>query len=220
MNNNAFAYDPIAHQTMSRDSTTSYVSRPHNLFNMQEGGQRGLDGDPHTMSLVFDQQQPFSMPLYQYDPQLRNRQMFFPPQPHAAQTNNDAFYVNAPCPQAPVIADEYAASQGRTNGKYQPNPGSRQPADMEEISEEEKERQRVKREKNRIAAAKCRNRRREQLESLEKETEQLERENKNKRDILRLLQEEKENLTKALEDHEPKCTKTIAYEHKSNPQLV
>ena len=52
------------------------------------------------------------------------------------------------------------------------------------------------------------------------ETEQLERENKNKRDIVRLLQEEKENLAKVLEDHESKCGNLIIYDPKSNPQLA
>lgn len=112
---NNYAYDHLNHPNMTRDNSP-YVTRQPNLFNMPDG-QRTLETDPHAMSLVFEQQQPFSMPLYQYDTQLRNRQMFFQAQPHNS-TNNDAFYVNTACPQPvlPGTVDDYV---GRNNGKYQ-----------------------------------------------------------------------------------------------------
>ena len=172
MNNNGISsYGSYDHQSMMNraDTTASFVSRPHNqLFNMQpDNGQRPgphvVDPvDTHTMSLVFDQQQaPFAMPLYQYDSQLRSRQMFFPhpqaqpppPQPQQQQQqqqqqqNEPNFYVNGVAAAAaaaaacapPIITDEYST---RGQGQYQGsngggsnsggNGGGRQ--DMEEVS--------------------------------------------------------------------------------------
>jgi len=152
-----------------------------------------------------DHQRSFYHPYDQLSSRGNPQQMFFAGNPHVG--TGDAPYYIAP-PHAATLGGLEHHGGGFGGGKF-PNMGGsnmRVMHEIEEISEEEKERQRVKREKNRIAAAKCRNRRREQLESLEKETEMLERENKSKRELLRVLKEEKDNLQRALQFHESKCT--------------
>ncbi|XP_042274998.1 fos-related antigen 1a [Thunnus maccoyii] len=73
------------------------------------------------------------------------------------------------------------------------------------LSHEEVERRRVRRERNKLAAAKCRNRRRELTESLQQETDQLEDEKSNLQKEIAELQKEKEKLELVLEAHRPIC---------------
>ncbi|XP_059202552.1 fos-related antigen 1a [Centropristis striata] len=75
----------------------------------------------------------------------------------------------------------------------------------EHLSHEEMERRKVRRERNKLAAAKCRNRRRELTDTLQKETEQLEDEKSTLQKEIAALQKEKDKLELVLEAHRPIC---------------
>ncbi|KAM8847611.1 protein c-Fos-like [Synchiropus picturatus] len=75
----------------------------------------------------------------------------------------------------------------------------------EQPSKEEEERRRIRRERNKIAAAKCRNRRRELIDTLQAETDQLEDEKCALQSEVADLMKEKENLEQILASHRPSC---------------
>ncbi|XP_036403484.1 fos-related antigen 1a [Megalops cyprinoides] len=73
------------------------------------------------------------------------------------------------------------------------------------LSPEDLEKRKLRRERNKIAAARCRNRRRELTESLQKETEELEADKARLQKEIANLQKEKERLQLVLEAHRPIC---------------
>ncbi|XP_015279411.1 PREDICTED: fos-related antigen 1 [Gekko japonicus] len=75
----------------------------------------------------------------------------------------------------------------------------------EHLTPEEEERRRMRRERNKLAAAKCRNRRKELTDSLQSETDQLESEQSTLRKEIAELQKQKERLELVLEAHRPIC---------------
>ncbi|KAK1154959.1 fos-related antigen 1-like [Acipenser oxyrinchus oxyrinchus] len=70
---------------------------------------------------------------------------------------------------------------------------------------EEAERRRVRRERNKLAAAKCRNRRRELTDTLQTETEKLESDKAALQKEVSELEKEKEKLELVLQAHRPIC---------------
>ncbi|XP_029281330.1 proto-oncogene c-Fos-like [Cottoperca gobio] len=72
-------------------------------------------------------------------------------------------------------------------------------------SKEEEERRRIRRERNKIAAAKCRNRRRELIDTLQAETDMLEDEKSALQMEIADLLKEKERLEQVLVSHKPSC---------------
>ncbi|XP_030577166.1 proto-oncogene c-Fos-like [Archocentrus centrarchus] len=75
----------------------------------------------------------------------------------------------------------------------------------EQPSKEEEERRRIRRERNKIAAAKCRNRRKELIETLQAETDTLEEEKSTLETEIANLMKEKERLEHVLASHKPSC---------------
>ncbi|CDQ71916.1 unnamed protein product [Oncorhynchus mykiss] len=75
----------------------------------------------------------------------------------------------------------------------------------EQLTPEEEEKRRVRRERNKLAAAKCRNRRRELTEMLQGETEELEEEKSDLQKEIETLQKEKDKLEFMLVAHNPMC---------------
>ncbi|XP_060610101.1 fos-related antigen 2 isoform X1 [Anolis sagrei] len=73
------------------------------------------------------------------------------------------------------------------------------------LSPEEEEKRRIRRERNKLAAAKCRNRRRELTEKLQAETEELEEEKSILQKEIAELEKEKEKLKFMLMAHTPMC---------------
>ncbi|XP_061900250.1 fos-related antigen 1a [Entelurus aequoreus] len=73
------------------------------------------------------------------------------------------------------------------------------------MSQEEAERRRIRRERNKMAAAKCRNRRRELTDSLQNETDELEEEKSQLQKEIADLEKQKEKLELVLEAHRPIC---------------
>ncbi|KAM7000506.1 fos-related antigen 1a [Tautogolabrus adspersus] len=83
--------------------------------------------------------------------------------------------------------------------------GSTRRRNDEHLSHEEKERRRIRRERNKLAAAKCRNRRRELTDTLQNETDQLEDEKSRLQKEIAELQKEKDKLELVFEAHRPIC---------------
>ncbi|XP_053568625.1 fos-related antigen 2 isoform X2 [Bombina bombina] len=75
----------------------------------------------------------------------------------------------------------------------------------EQLSPEEEEKRRVRRERNKLAAAKCRNRRRELTDKLQAETEKLEHEKSGLQKEIAELQKEKDKLEFMLVAHSSMC---------------
>ncbi|KAM9318998.1 protein FosB isoform 1-T1 [Pholidichthys leucotaenia] len=73
------------------------------------------------------------------------------------------------------------------------------------LTPEEEEKRRVRRERNKLAAAKCRNRRRELTDRLQSETDLLEEEKAELEAEISELQKEKERLEFVLVAHQPNC---------------
>uniref|UniRef100_A0A3B3ZRB4 BZIP domain-containing protein n=1 Tax=Periophthalmus magnuspinnatus TaxID=409849 RepID=A0A3B3ZRB4_9GOBI len=86
----------------------------------------------------------------------------------------------------------------------------------EQLSPEEEEKRRVRRERNKLAAAKCRNRRRELTEMLQGETEKLEEEKADLQKEIETLQKEKDKLEFMLVAHNPVCKLPIDDRHQTN----
>ncbi|KAK5614378.1 Fos- antigen 2 [Crenichthys baileyi] len=83
----------------------------------------------------------------------------------------------------------------------------------EQLTPEEEEKRRVRRERNKLAAAKCRNRRRELTEMLQGETEKLEEEKADLQKEIESLQKEKDKLEFMLVAHNPVCKLPIEERH-------
>ncbi|XP_052435770.1 protein c-Fos-like [Carassius gibelio] len=75
----------------------------------------------------------------------------------------------------------------------------------EQLSPEEEEKKRIRRERNKMAAAKCRNRRRELTDTLQAETDQLEEDKAALQAEIESLLKEKERLEYVLASHKPLC---------------
>ncbi|XP_053142859.1 protein c-Fos [Hemicordylus capensis] len=75
----------------------------------------------------------------------------------------------------------------------------------EQLTPEEEEKRRIRRERNKMAAAKCRNRRRELTDTLQSETDQLEEEKSALQTEIANLLKEKEKLEFILAAHRPAC---------------
>ncbi|XP_061089351.1 fos-related antigen 1a isoform X2 [Conger conger] len=73
------------------------------------------------------------------------------------------------------------------------------------LSQDDLEKRRIRRERNKMAAAKCRNRRRELTDTLQKETDELEGDKSRLQKEIAELQKEKEKLELVLEAHRPIC---------------
>ncbi|XP_077398012.1 protein FosB isoform X4 [Festucalex cinctus] len=84
------------------------------------------------------------------------------------------------------------------------------------LTPEEEEKRRVRRERNKLAAAKCRNRRRELTDRLQSETDILEEEKAELEAEICELQKEKERLEFVLVAHQPNCK--ILYQEQTQPQ--
>ncbi|MFT7803477.1 protein fosB isoform X1 [Arapaima gigas] len=88
----------------------------------------------------------------------------------------------------------------------------------ETLTPEEEEKRRVRRERNKLAAAKCRNRRRELTDRLQSETDILEEEKAELEAEISELQKEKERLEFVLVAHQPGCK--IPYHEEQVPSQL
>ncbi|XP_056333117.1 protein c-Fos [Danio aesculapii] len=113
----------------------------------------------------------------------------------------------------PTIITSVSPSQGRTDSN---EPAKSKPAGnkakcaarkskSEQLSPEEEEKKRIRRERNKMAAAKCRNRRRELTDTLQAETDKLEEDKAALQAEIESLLKEKERLEYVLATHKPLC---------------
>ncbi|XP_007555138.1 fos-related antigen 1a [Poecilia formosa] len=107
-------------------------------------------------------------------------------------------------PMGPPPSQSHLIRPGVIRAAANTPPSTRRRND-EQLSLEELERRRIRRERNKMAAAKCRNRRRELTDSLQNETDQLEGEKSRLQKEIAELQKEKEKLELVLEAHRPIC---------------
>ncbi|XP_060791134.1 protein c-Fos isoform X1 [Neoarius graeffei] len=107
---------------------------------------------------------------------------------------------NCPCLLSQCFTSElfHSGTRGRSQDPEQEH--STQPRSVEEC-----ERRRARRERNRIAAARCRDRRRMLTDTLQNETEQLEHVKAQLEAEIAGLEREKERLELVLEAHKPAC---------------
>ncbi|XP_059811171.1 fos-related antigen 1-like isoform X2 [Hypanus sabinus] len=123
-------------------------------------------------------------------------------QPSVASHSASGFYPR-PYPY-PELGVAPGPSDGLRSGVIRAPFGGRRRRE-EELSPEEEERKRLRRERNKLAAAKCRNRRRELTDWLQAETDQLEDKKSSLQKEIADLQKEKERLEFVLEAHQPIC---------------
>nr|XP_019940029.1 PREDICTED: fos-related antigen 1 isoform X2 [Paralichthys olivaceus] len=107
-------------------------------------------------------------------------------------------------PLGPAPSHSHLLRPGVIRAAANPMASTRRRTD-EHLSQEELDRRRVRRERNKLAAAKCRNRRRELTDSLQYETDQLEDEKSLLQKEIAELQKQKEKLELVLEAHRPIC---------------
>ena len=79
---------------------------------------------------------------------------------------------------------------------------------MGQLTTEDEERRRRRRERNKVAATKCRNRKKERTGILMQESDALEDQNVNFRSEIQRLEAEKRRLMDVLAMHSPTCLKT------------
>ncbi|XP_057715813.1 protein c-Fos isoform X2 [Corythoichthys intestinalis] len=91
-------------------------------------------------------------------------------------------------------------------------------AKAEQLSPEEEEKKRIRRERNKMAAAKCRNRRRELTDTLQAETDKLEEEKASLETEIANLLKEKERLEFILATHQPACQMSRDTESDGSPE--
>ncbi|XP_061691216.1 fos-related antigen 1a isoform X2 [Syngnathoides biaculeatus] len=123
-----------------------------------------------------------------------------PPYPSLSRTR-----PQGPPPPLPPSSHSHFIRPGVIRASANPVPGSTRRRNDEHLSHEELERRRIRRERNKLAAAKCRNRRRELTDTLQNETEQLEDEKSRLQKEIAELQKQKEKLELVLEAHRPIC---------------
>ncbi|KAK3524368.1 hypothetical protein QTP70_028031 [Hemibagrus guttatus] len=107
---------------------------------------------------------------------------------------------NCPCLLSQCFGPELLLSGTRDRSQDPEKEHSDQRTSVEEC-----ERRRARRERNRIAAARCRDRRRMLTDTLQNETEQLERVKAQLEAEIAGLEREKERLELVLEAHKPVC---------------
>ncbi|NXR06379.1 FOS protein, partial [Semnornis frantzii] len=115
-----------------------------------------------------------------------------------SQSRGHPYGVSAPAPAAysrPAVL-KAPSGRGQSIGRR---------GKVEQLSPEEEEKRRIRRERNKMAAAKCRNRRRELTDTLQAETDQLEEEKSALQAEIANLLKEKEKLEFILAAHRPAC---------------
>uniref|UniRef100_A0A1A8BWN2 BZIP domain-containing protein n=1 Tax=Nothobranchius kadleci TaxID=1051664 RepID=A0A1A8BWN2_NOTKA len=119
----------------------------------------------------------------------------------------------------PQSAHQATPKAGGNKGKNAARKGK-----TEQLSPEEEEKKRVRRERNKMAAAKCRSRRRELTDTLQAETDTLEEEKAALETEIANLLKEKERLEFILATHQPACQmseelESIFQESTGSPEL-
>ncbi|XP_035534405.1 proto-oncogene c-Fos [Morone saxatilis] len=111
----------------------------------------------------------------------------------------------SPSPGGRAKTRSHGASQSSSPAAANKAKPSNRKGLKDKPSKEEEERRRIRRERNKIAAAKCRNRRRELIDTLQAETDKLEDEKSALQTEIDDLLKEKERLEQVLASHKSSC---------------
>ncbi|XP_077443614.1 protein c-Fos [Stigmatopora argus] len=112
--------------------------------------------------------------------------------------------ASSPASRKRRVPPREARGSQTSSGKKAKTPGCRK-GQKDKPSKEEDERRKIRRERNKIAAAKCRNRRRDLIDTLQAESDRLEDVKSDLQSEIGELLEEKERLERLLSSHGPSC---------------
>lgn len=116
--------------------------------------------------------------------------------------------TNYASPYSPTLSVVSSSSSCNSMpGTQRRLPGPRRHYKDEKLSPAETDRRKIRRERNKLAAAKCRQRRVDQTNTLVNETECLEDEQCDLKNELQRLQREKDELEFVLQAHKPRCVR-------------
>jgi len=133
-------------------------------------------------------------------------------------TTNQAHQMNRPTVVNSAAAMPFV--QQTTTPSTRRNTGGRRPQKCSGVSPEEEERRRIRRERNKLAAARCRKRRLDRTNELQKETDGLEQKKHGLEEEIQKLQAAKEHLEFVLEAHRASCRITNGAEAPLSPPDV
>ncbi|XP_041090554.1 protein fosB-like isoform X1 [Polyodon spathula] len=112
----------------------------------------------------------------------------------------------------------YTPPSAEAPGPSRPTRARTRRSHEETLTPEEEEKRRVRRERNKLAAAKCRNRRRDLTDRLQSETDQLEEEKAELEAEISELHKEKERLEFMLVAHQPTCKIPFEEQQQQGPE--
>merc|ERR1712048_274416 len=138
-------------------------------------------------------------PQLQHDDFQLNFQMNRPMQTSYQKPTS---YQNATSNYTQVQSGMTGFQQLHPGGYYIHDPNTRRKKEDYELTPVEYEKRRQRRERNKLAALRCRTRRKERIDALEMETAQIEGDNKIVQNEINSLQKHVEELQKLLKDHE------------------
>ncbi|XP_053305668.1 fos-related antigen 1 [Spea bombifrons] len=127
----------------------------------------------------------------------------FIPTLNAITSNQDLNWMVQPSVRPLTLPPYHSPRHGVIRSMPLLNMGRRR--HCEHLTPEEEERRRIRRERNKIAAAKCRNRRKELTDYLQAETDKLEEEKSSLQKEIAELQKQKDKLELILDAHQPIC---------------
>lgn len=164
-----------------------------------------LTGSSHGSTSVYDSSHGFqhlddSVPTQFPFDDLDSSQAFFAEEVSKTELDIDL---------SPLLKEEIKhkiKSRRKAEGKEEIRVEFKEPS-PERLTEEEEERRRVKREKNKMAAQKCRSKKRKLADTLEEETMKLEEKQEKLQEQVQQLREEREHLMELLKIHSQVCPK-------------
>lgn len=190
------------------DSVSAVVEVPHEITLQQaieDPVIESIAGSSQSSSSVYDSSDGFQhlddsvSSQFTYD-DLDSSQAFFAEEVSKTELDID---LN------PLLKQEIKQkikNRRRAEGKEEIRIEFKEPS-PERLTEEEEERRRVKREKNKMAAQKCRSKKRKLADTLEEETMKLEEKQEKLQEEVQKLREEREHLMELLKIHSQVCPK-------------
>lgn len=190
------------------DNVSAVVEVPHEITLQQaieDPVIEAITGSSQSSTSVYDSSDGFHhlddsvTSQFTYD-DLDSSQAFFAEEVSKAEVDIDL---------SPLLKEEIKhkiKSRRRAEGKEEIRIEFKEPS-PERLTEEEEERRRMKREKNKMAAQKCRSKKRKLADTLEEETMKLEEKQEKLQEQVQQLREEREHLIELLKIHSQVCPK-------------
>lgn len=219
--------DHVDHVTSQYHDMSNYHGNQHSMQQQQQfsgdsqyqwNQQDGVGMTSSSTSSAFLAPPPNSYQL----PHHHHQHIVMPSDYNYHVTSSDTDYQQSGHQYTVAAASSGQSSQQRSrphgNSKKQQNatgkpqkpkgtPGRKVKVPDYELSPAEAKKRHIRRERNKVAAAKCRNRRRELTDRLQGETDELQKQFHQLSHEERQLQHEKERLEYILKTHAPRCNK-------------